>query len=78
MISKFQRKLEEACSLVGKKLKYKFSGELGKVVGINSYAEKNKIFILVETGVKYKLGPDDYKIDKLFAIELSKFISEWT
>lgn len=40
MISKFQRKLEEACSLVGKKLKYKFSGELGKVVGINSYAEK--------------------------------------
>lgn len=40
--------------------------------------KKNKIFILVETGVKYKLGPDDYKIDKLFAIELSKFISEWT
>jgi len=78
MISKFQRKLEEACALVGKKIKYNFSGETGKVVGINSYANKNKIFLLVETDAKYKLGPDDYKTDGLFAIELSRFISEWT
>lgn len=78
MISKFQKKLEEGCSFVGRKMKYKFSGEMGKVVGINSYADKNRIFLLVETNVKYKLGPEDYKVDSLFAIELSKFLTEWS